>query len=129
VDVRFCEELLAAISPLGLEASLQAIQGLQAVNAQRRNALVLQLQQLDYEVQRAFDQFNAVDARNRLVAAELERRWNAKLEARENLKGKIAALETAQQPLRGCEKIPASSSWPSVFMRYLPYERYPVLHP
>ncbi|MGH9194508.1 MAG: recombinase family protein, partial [Acidimicrobiia bacterium] len=104
VDVRFCEELLAAISPLGLEASLQAIQELQAVNAERRNALVLQLQQLDYEVQRAFDQFNAVDARNRLVAAELERRWNAKLEAREDLKGKIAALETAEQPLSPAEE-------------------------
>jgi predicted RNA-binding Zn ribbon-like protein len=53
----------------------------------------------DYEVQRAFDQFNAVDARNRLVAAELERRWNAKMEAREELQRKIASLETAQSPL------------------------------
>lgn len=104
VDGRFCEELLAAISPLGLEASSLAIQELQAVNAERRNALVLQLQQLDYEVQRAFDQFNAVDARNRLVAAELEQRWNAKMEAREDLKGKIAALEAAEQPLSPAEE-------------------------
>ena len=37
-------------------------------------------QQCEYESQRAFEQYNEVDARNRLVAAELERRWNHKLE-------------------------------------------------
>jgi DNA invertase Pin-like site-specific DNA recombinase len=99
VDGRFCEELLAAISPLGLEASLRATEAFQEANAEHCNALVLQLRQLDYEVQRAFDQFNAVDARNRLVAAELERRWNTKLEAREELNGKIAELKAAEQSL------------------------------
>jgi hypothetical protein len=39
-----------------------------------------QLQQLEYEARRAFEQYNEADARNRLVAAELERRWNQKLE-------------------------------------------------
>lgn len=99
VDRRFCQELLEVVSPLGLEASVRAIQELQAANTEQHQALLLQLQQLDYEVQRAFDQFNAVDARNRLVAAELERRWNVRLEAREALQAKIAALEAAHPPL------------------------------
>jgi DNA invertase Pin-like site-specific DNA recombinase len=99
VDRQFSKELLEVISPLGLEASLKAIKEIQDVNVEQRNALGLQLEQLDYEVQRAFDQFNAVDARNRLVAAELERRWNAKMEAREELRAKIADLETAERPL------------------------------
>jgi DNA invertase Pin-like site-specific DNA recombinase len=98
-DRRFSEELLTAISPLGVEASLKAIEALQTSNDELRNSFLLQLQQLDYEVQRAFDQFNAVDARNRLVAADLERRWNAKMEAREDLRQKIAALKVAEQPL------------------------------
>lgn len=104
VDSRFCKELLEAISPLGLEASLQAIQQLQAANQEQHRALLLQLQQLDYEVQRTFDQFNAVDARNRLVAAELERRWNAKMEEREELQRKIDALEAAQSPLSSADE-------------------------
>lgn len=98
-DDRFIQELLAVISPLGVEASLQAIEALQTVNSEQRQAFELQLRQLDYEVQKAFDQYNAVDARNRLVAAELEKRWNAKMEAREELKGKIEALAAEQPPL------------------------------
>lgn len=104
VDSRFCKELLEVISPLGLEASLQAIQELQEAKSEQHNAFLLQLQQLDYEVQRAFEQFNAVDARNRLVAAELERRWNTKMEAREELRRKIAVLEAAQRPLSPAEE-------------------------
>lgn len=98
-DARFSEELLAVISPLGLEASLHAIEALQSAHTEQCNALLLQLRQLDYEVQRAFDQYNAVDPRNRLVAAELERRWNVQMEIRDDLKGKIAALEAAERPL------------------------------
>ena len=47
-----------------------------------------QLQQARYEVQLAQRQYDAVDPDYRLVAAELERRWNAKLEA-------LQALEAA----------------------------------
>jgi HD superfamily phosphodiesterase len=38
------------------------------------------LEQLEYEARKAFEQYDAVDARNRLAASELERRWNEKLE-------------------------------------------------
>src|SRR5205814_709239 len=39
-----------------------------------------QLEQARYEVRLAQRQYDAVDPSNRLVAAELERRWNEKLE-------------------------------------------------
>lgn len=103
-DDRFIEELLAVISPFGVEASLQAIEALQAAKTEHRQAFELQLQQLDYEAQKAFDQYNAVDARNRLVAAELERRWNAKMEAREELRRKIEALAAEAPPLTAQEE-------------------------
>jgi DNA invertase Pin-like site-specific DNA recombinase len=103
-DRRVSEQLLEVLSPLGLEASLQAIEALQASHAEQRKALALQLQQLDYEVQRAFDQFNAVDARNRLVAAELERRWNGKMEARVEIQAKLAALDASEQPLSSADE-------------------------
>jgi hypothetical protein len=46
----------------------------------QRASLSSKLEQLEYEAKKAFEQYDAVDARNRLVAGELERRWNEKLE-------------------------------------------------
>ena len=45
----------------------------------QRATLSSKLEQLEYEAKKAFEQYDAVDARNRLVAGELERRWNEKL--------------------------------------------------
>jgi len=63
---------------LGLEASLRAIEELSSGDAAQRSVLSSKLKQLEYEAQKAFEQYDAVDARNRLVAAELEHRWNEK---------------------------------------------------
>jgi hypothetical protein len=46
----------------------------------QRRQRELQLEQARYEVRLAQRQYDAVDPSNRLVAAELERRWNEKLE-------------------------------------------------
>ena len=60
-----------------------------------RNALALssKLEQLEYEARKAFEQYDAVDARNRLVAGELERRWNEKLEEIETVKQRLSSLD------------------------------------
>src|SRR5262249_12679906 len=76
VDRRFTQELLHVISPLGLQASLEALEGLNQREHEQRQTLEYKRVQLQYEAQRAFEQYNAVDPRHRLVAAELERRWN-----------------------------------------------------
>ncbi len=93
VDRRVSEEILKVISPLGVEASLDAIERLTSCKDERREALVRQLEQLEYEAQRAFEQYDAVDARNRLAGAELERRWNAKLEQVEQIRSTIAEMD------------------------------------
>ena len=97
VDRRFARELLEVLSPLGIEASLQALDQLRASEDEKLRLLRLELEQLDFEVQRAYDQYNEVDPRHRLVAAELERRWNAKLEEQETLRATMAAVE-AENP-------------------------------
>ncbi len=99
VDRRFAQEVLEVLSPLGVEASLQARDELQAAQSEKLRILRLELQQLDYEVQRAYDQYNEVDPRHRLVATELERRWNTKLEEQEKLRATIAAVEAENPPL------------------------------
>jgi hypothetical protein len=44
------------------------------------------------EARKAFEQYDAVDARNRLAAEELERRWNEKLEEVETAKHRLSTL-------------------------------------
>jgi hypothetical protein len=92
VDQRFCAELLRVISPLGVRASLTAIEHLRVKEDERRQVLARKLEQCHYEVRRAFEQYNEVDPRNRLVAEELERRWNAKLEELEGLESALARI-------------------------------------
>jgi hypothetical protein len=71
VDRRISDELLKVISPLGVAASLKAIEELSTGDAARRVALSRKLEALEYEAQRAFEQYDVVDARNRLAAAEI----------------------------------------------------------
>jgi hypothetical protein len=104
VDRRFSQELLKVISPLGVEASLEAIAQLDASGQERRRAFALQVEQLEYEVQRAYEQYNEVDPRNRLVAAELERRWERKLQELEQARLRITELEKAVLPLQDSER-------------------------
>ncbi len=104
VDRRFSKELLQVLSPLGVEASLLAVEDLKGEGEETRRLLSQQLQQVEYEGQRAFEQYNAVDARNRLVASELERRWNAKLEEGKKIKADLEVKEQEQRALSDEER-------------------------
>jgi Recombinase/Recombinase zinc beta ribbon domain len=104
VDRRFSQELLKVISPFGVEASLKAIEELSSDDAAQRTALASKLEQLEYEAKRAFEQYDVVDARNRLAAAELERRWNEKLEEIEATRQQLARLEEKRYSLSSEEE-------------------------
>jgi hypothetical protein len=80
------------ISRFGVEASLRAIEELSAGDAAQRAALSSKLEQLEYEAKKTFEQYDAVDARNRLAAAELERRWNERLEEIQTVKERLSSL-------------------------------------
>ena len=105
VDRRFTQELLHVISPLGLQASLEALEGLNQREHEQRQTLEYKLVQLQYEAQRAFEQYNEVDPRHRLVAVELERRWNAKLEEVEAVQATLVALSQHQRALTDDERV------------------------
>lgn len=98
VDRRFGEEIVRVLSPLGIRASLEALDQLGSREDERRQALVRQLEQLEYETARAAEQYNEVDPRNRLVASELERRWNVKLEETERVRMSLAEMDDRRQP-------------------------------
>ena len=99
VDRRISQELVKALSPLGIKASLRAIEELDAGEDVQRTALTRQLEQLEFEAGRAFEQYDEADPRNRLVAAELERRWNAKLEEIEKARRQIEELDSTRRRL------------------------------
>jgi hypothetical protein len=105
VDRCVGQELLKAIAPLGVEASLRALEELSAGGTAQRAALSRKLEQLMYEARKAFEQYDAVDARNRLAASELERRWNGKLEEIEAVKQRLSSLETERYSLSPEEEI------------------------
>src|SRR5258708_2946378 len=104
VDRRLGQEVLKVISPLGVEASLKALEELNAGDAVQRATLSSKLEQLEYEAKKAFEQYDAVDARNRLVAGELERRWNEKLEEVETTKQRLSSLDGKRWSLSSDEE-------------------------
>src|SRR5271169_6480411 len=99
VDRRVGQELLKAIAPLGIEAGLRAVEELIASGTAQHTALSHKLDQLEYEARKAFEQYDAVDARNRLAAGELERRWNEKLEEVEVVKQRLTSLDVQRYSL------------------------------
>src|ERR1700694_3906671 len=105
VDRRVGQEVPKVIAPLGVEASLRALEELSAGGTAQRAALSRKLEQLVYEAKKAFEQYDAVDARNRLAASELERRWNGKLEEIEAVKQRLSSLETERYWLSPEEEI------------------------
>jgi excisionase family DNA binding protein len=96
VDAAVSAEVLRAISPLGLDAALQLIADREETGSERLRQAELALQQARYEVTHARRQYDAVDPDNRLVASELERRWNDRLAAVAQLEGQFRSMSCEQ---------------------------------
>jgi excisionase family DNA binding protein len=79
VDHRVSEEVLRRLKPLGIRASLEALEHKRISEDERIRHKELALEQARYEASRARRQYDAIDPENRLVASELERRWNEAL--------------------------------------------------
>lgn len=79
VDQAISAEVLERLQPLGIEAALQAVEMSAQQADEKRRQVSLALEQARYEAAHARRQYDAVDPDNRLVAAELERRWEAAL--------------------------------------------------
>lgn len=88
------DALFVVVAPGAIAAALAAAATTEAQHTARRSHAQLALEQLRYEAERARRQYDAVDPSHRLVAAELERRWNAALDAVAAQERQLAALET-----------------------------------
>ena len=79
------ERLLQAVSPASLELSLAATADIERERKQLDEHWQQRLTRCRYEVEQARRQYAAVDPDHRLVARELERRWDEALRAGEQL--------------------------------------------
>lgn len=84
-------EILLVIEPLAIEAALVAEhEAITQIDEQRR-ALELERQQAEYDVKLAARRYERVDPDNRLVATELEARWNAAMTRLKECEARLVA--------------------------------------
>jgi DNA invertase Pin-like site-specific DNA recombinase len=97
VDAAVARQLLCVVQPAAIEAAIMATQRQARVQSEVLDALGRDLEAACYRAQRAERQYEASDPENRLVAQELERRWNAALEEVRAIELRIATESEGAQ--------------------------------
>lgn len=96
VDAAVVQAFFAALAPVEFDAYAQALAARQRQEAALAQARQQQLERLRYQAELAWRQFSRVDPDNRLVAAELERRWELAL--RDLKQAEVAAAPPQPEP-------------------------------
>ena len=97
VDEGVVREVLRVVQPCAIDAATTAANELNSKRDDALDALLLELKAARYAADRAWRQYDAIDPANRLVADELERRWNVALERVSELERKVDREHAAQQ--------------------------------
>jgi hypothetical protein len=97
-------EVLRVLKPLGIDAAVKELSAQTSEISAAQRQLELALQEAHFSAAYARRQYDAVDPANRLVAGELERRWNEALQVVHWLEGEIAELETKKPAPLGKEE-------------------------
>jgi len=97
VDRTVAGQILEAVSDHAIEAAIVAAERCLTADGDVRLALTKELEGARYEASLAARRYELVDPAKRLVARELEARWNSALERVEQLAGRIRDLDTEVQ--------------------------------
>jgi DNA invertase Pin-like site-specific DNA recombinase len=95
VDDAIEKALLGVVGPCAVAASMAAAEQATQRRDQAREALDRDLEAARYAADRAFRQYDAADPTNRLVAGELEARWNQALARVAEVESRISAHAAA----------------------------------
>lgn len=98
VDTAIARELLRVVEPAAIEAAVLASQQEAEAHSEVLAALRRDLEAASYRVLRAQRQYEQIDPENRLVARELERRWNVALQEKQAIELRIAEESGAAAP-------------------------------
>lgn len=96
VDDYVVRQALRVMEPAGIEAALLAAERTATQSNEVLAALNRDLEAARYAVDRARRQYDGVDPENRLVADELERRWNEALRQLKTLEERVRREESVQ---------------------------------
>jgi len=97
IDRTIAQEVLDRLQPLGVEAAIAAMDAHGEEQLDKRRQLENALEQARFEATRAHRQYDQVDPDNRLVAGELERRWNERLANVRALEEQLAQHDTGSE--------------------------------
>jgi hypothetical protein len=126
VDAAVSKEVLEAVSGNAIQAALEAAEQMQQKRRDLRTAIELELEQARYEARLAARRYESVDPDQRLVAAELEARWNTALQKVKVLESKLLEFDHESQSVPAPSKqtllslaqdLPAIWNSPSTDMR------------
>lgn len=122
-DAAVTQEALQAVAPMAIEAALEAERMHVEGEAQRRQMIELDLQQARYEASLAERRYAACDPDNRLIAAQLEKSWEATLRRVEGIEARLNAgrqsTDEAAPDFTGLAKdLHAAWNAPGVDMRF-----------
>jgi DNA invertase Pin-like site-specific DNA recombinase len=98
IDACVVQHFWEALTPAALDSYDQALAAFDERRRQVERAHQQQMQRLRYEAQLAEKQYRLVDPENRLVAAELERRWEQALQAVRQAEAEAAAEAAGAAP-------------------------------
>lgn len=87
IDLAVAARLMQVMQPVNLELAIQVLDRLLKKEDDVDKGWKLKLERAKYEVERAERQYQQVEPENRLVARNLENRWNEKLVELERLQG------------------------------------------
>lgn len=93
------EQIVKALQPAALELSLRAAANIEQERKQLEKLFVQRLERAGYEAERAARQYRLVEPENRLVARQLERDWETKLQAHQQLEEEYNRFSTNQPRL------------------------------
>ena len=95
VERAVASEVLRAIGGNAVEAAVEAAERIRQQLGEQRRAVELELEQARYEARLAARRYEAVDPERRLVAAELEARWNTALQKAQALGERLRDFDDA----------------------------------
>ncbi len=98
VEDAISQQILEAIDSKAIDAAIEAARRTDERHRQEREALRLEVEQARYDAGLAARRYERVDPDMRLVAAELEARWNAALERVRELEARLAAFDARTIP-------------------------------
>ena len=94
IDQSISEQVLRAVEGNAIEAALKTATQIGERRQELRKAIELETEQARYEARLAARRYEAVDPEQRLVAKELEARWNAALQKVQDLESKLHELDS-----------------------------------